>query len=62
MSRSYRAVYEQGRLHWLGEQPVNQRSHVIVTVLDDAAMDEATPAKVNTREQLCKRLEQTHGA
>lgn len=33
MLESYEAVYENGQLKWLNEQPVVTSAHVIVTVL-----------------------------
>jgi hypothetical protein len=55
MLQSYEAIYEHGRLHWLGETPDLDHARVIVTVIEPAGRDEAgTP---NGRE-LARVLEQ----
>jgi hypothetical protein len=41
MLQSYEAIYEHGRLHWLGETPDLDHARVIVTVLEPASRDEA---------------------
>lgn len=33
MLRSYEAIYDHGKVRWLGEQPVEEEMRVIVTVL-----------------------------
>jgi hypothetical protein len=35
MLKSYEAVYEDGKLRWIREQPVSKRMRVIVTVLEE---------------------------
>jgi hypothetical protein len=35
MLKSYEAVYEEGRLWWVREQPAARRMKVIVTVLEE---------------------------
>ena len=37
MLHSYQAIYEHGRLQWLGDAPSETRVKVIVTVLDEPA-------------------------
>ncbi|MEN8443645.1 MAG: hypothetical protein ABG776_01395 [Cyanobacteria bacterium J06555_13] len=39
MLESYEAVYENGQLKWLNEQPVVDSARVIVTVLEDLALN-----------------------
>ncbi len=57
MAKSYQAVYEQGRLRWLGNPPNMQKARVLVTVLDAES-----PADAARAEQIRQRLEQTRGA
>ena len=48
MLESYEAVYENGQLKWLNEQPVVASARVIVTVLKDVepkAVDAASDSK-----------------
>lgn len=43
MRPTYEAIYEDGRLTWLGEQPRPGRHRVLITVLDEnAAVHRAT--------------------
>lgn len=35
MLKSYEAIYENGQVKWLGEQPSEQAARVIVTVLEE---------------------------
>jgi hypothetical protein len=35
MLKSYEAIYENGQVKWLGEQPSVQSARVIVTVLEE---------------------------
>jgi hypothetical protein len=35
MLKSYEAVYEEGKLRWIREQPAAKRMKVIVTVLEE---------------------------
>jgi hypothetical protein len=35
MLKSYEAIYENGRIKWINEQPPAVTAHIIVTVLDD---------------------------
>jgi hypothetical protein len=35
MSKTYEAIYEDGHLKWLGEQPGTGRHHLLVTVVKD---------------------------
>ncbi|MBF0284527.1 MAG: hypothetical protein HQL51_08725 [Magnetococcales bacterium] len=42
MLASYEAIYDHGRLTWVGEEPSEGRARVIVTVLPDAANGEST--------------------
>ena len=35
MLKSYEAIYENGQVKWLNEQPVLRSARIIVTVLDD---------------------------
>ena len=37
MLKSYEAIYENGQVKWLGEQPSVQSARVIVTVLEETA-------------------------
>ena len=39
MLESYEAAYENGQLKWLNEQPVVDSARVIVTVLEDLALN-----------------------
>ena len=51
MLKSYEAVYEEGRLRWIREQPAAKRMKVIVTVLEeDTDVQLAT-----TRKELMER-------
>lgn len=36
MSTTFEAIYEDGHLQWLGEQPATGRHRVLVTVLEDS--------------------------
>lgn len=38
MLKSYEAIYEDGQIKWLGEQPAMRSARLIVTVLEDAAL------------------------
>jgi hypothetical protein len=49
MLPSYEALYEHGRLHWLGETPHLDQARVIVTVIETVA-PRAEPNPPNGRE------------
>ena len=34
MLKSYEAIYDHGKMKWLGDKPKVEQAHVIVTVLD----------------------------
>ncbi len=34
MLKSYEAIYDHGKMKWLGDKPKDKHAHVIVTVLD----------------------------
>jgi hypothetical protein len=38
MLKSYEAIYENGQVKWLGEQPSVQSARLIVTVLEEATL------------------------
>jgi hypothetical protein len=57
MAKSYQAVYEQGRLRWLGNPPTMKKARVLVTVLDPES-----PTDIVRADQVRQRLEQTRGA
>ena len=38
MLKSYEAIYENGEVKWLGEQPSVQSARVIVTVLEETTL------------------------
>jgi hypothetical protein len=38
MLKSYEAIYENGQVKWLGEQPVVQSARLIVTVLEETKL------------------------
>jgi hypothetical protein len=40
MLKSYEAIYENGQVKWLGEQPSVQSARLIVTVLEETALPE----------------------
>jgi hypothetical protein len=42
MLKSYEAIYENGQVKWLGEQPSVESARLIVTVLDVTVMEEKT--------------------
>jgi hypothetical protein len=35
MSKTYEAIYEEGHLEWLGDQPGAGRHHLLVTVIQN---------------------------
>jgi hypothetical protein len=45
MLKSYEAVYEDGRLKWVGDRPASKRLKVIVTVLEEGHSAETTARK-----------------
>lgn len=45
MLKSYEAVYEDGTLRWLREQPAAKRMKVIVTVLEEETVAQGTSAR-----------------
>lgn len=51
MLRSYEAVYEDGTLRWIREQPAAKKMKVIVTVLEE----EPEAAALATRKALWER-------
>ena len=55
MSKTYKAIYADGRLEWVGEQPGAGRHYVLVTVLE-----RAVPR--HTSEEVHRVLEETRGA
>ena len=38
MLKSYEAIYENGQVKWLGEQPAVQSARLIVTVLEETVL------------------------
>ncbi len=46
MLKSYEALYENGQVKWLGEQPDVLSAHLIVTVLEDNWQSKALSDKV----------------
>lgn len=38
MLKSYEAIYENGQVKWLGEQPCVQTARVIVTILEELTL------------------------
>ena len=38
MLKSYEAIYENGQVKWLGEQPAVQSARLIVTVLEETTL------------------------
>lgn len=46
MSKTYEAIYEDGHLEWLGEQPGTGRHRLLVTVIKNHHRD--TPFKTCT--------------
>jgi hypothetical protein len=55
MSKTYEAIYEDGRLQWLGAQPGAGRYRLQVTIID------ASPPQHSAQEVHCM-LEATQGA
>jgi len=55
MSKIYEAIYEDGRLQWLGAQPAAGRNRLQVTIID-ARPPQHSPQEVH------RRLEATRGA
>lgn len=45
MLKSYEAVYEEGTLRWIGEQPAAKRMKVIVTVLEEETYTQRSLAR-----------------
>lgn len=56
MPKTYEAIYDDGRLKWLGEQPGPGRQHVLVTVLSHSEPSSHSRAEVR------QMLEATRGA
>ncbi|MEM8504843.1 MAG: hypothetical protein AAF716_17015 [Cyanobacteria bacterium P01_D01_bin.1] len=44
MLKSYEAIYENGKVKWLNEQPTLSSARIIVTVLDDLLPDSWSPS------------------
>lgn len=44
MFQSYEAIYDHGKIKWLGDQPANMTAHVIVTILPDKTMESVLKA------------------
>jgi hypothetical protein len=58
MLKSYEAIYDHGRIEWLGANPNFGRTHVVVVFPDTA--DEATPEFNGKRfVELAKKLAET---
>jgi hypothetical protein len=55
MSKTYEAIYEDGRLQWLGAQPGAGRYRLQVTIID------ASPPQ-HSAQEVHGMLEATHGA
>ncbi|GIV59520.1 MAG: hypothetical protein KatS3mg043_0609 [Rhodothermaceae bacterium] len=55
MQKTFEALYEDGRLTWLGERPESGRFHVLVTIVDRAG-------RARNREEVHRVLEATRGA
>ena len=56
MLKSYEAVYEDGTLRWVREQPEAKRMRVIVTVLEEEADNRASATRkalVEVRKDAC---------
>jgi hypothetical protein len=45
MLKSYEAVYEDGKLCWIREQPASKKMRVIVTVLEEEADAQAAAVR-----------------
>jgi hypothetical protein len=45
MLKSYEALYENGQVKWLGEQPAVRSARLIVTVLEEKTEESAVPVK-----------------
>lgn len=43
MLKSYEAIYENGQVKWLNEQPILSSARIIVTVLDELPQGSQTP-------------------
>ncbi len=44
MLRSYEAIYDHGKMKWLGDQPADIEARVIVTILSDKTSTSAAGA------------------
>lgn len=55
MAKTYEAIYEDGHLKWLGEQPGTGRHRLLVTVVEDRPLQH--PAQ-----EVHRMLEATRGA
>jgi hypothetical protein len=51
MLQSYEAIYDHGKMKWLGDQPSDIEAHVIVTILPDktSASSPKVPHQVSPR-------------
>ncbi len=45
MLKNYEAVYEDGRLKWLGDRPTSNGARVIVTVLEEEGAAKSVEAR-----------------
>ena len=55
MSKTYQAIYENGHLEWLGEQPGTGRHRLLVTIVERAPMPPSS-------QEVHRMLETTRGA
>ena len=49
MLRSYEAIYENGQVKWLSEEPPLRSARIIVTVLGDSTLEIATKPETRRR-------------
>lgn len=49
MLKSYEAVYENGQVKWLGEQPLISSARIIVTVLEEPLQKVAVAQPIKRR-------------
>ena len=49
MLRSYEAIYENGQVKWLSEEPPLSSARIIVTVLEDGALEIAAKPEMRRR-------------
>lgn len=59
MLKSYEAIYDHGRIKWLGEAPKFKRMHVVLVADDDYEMDETLAAEKPNGAQLVSIIRAT---